>query len=241
MIALVIFLVIIIIALIFIFMIRERRIKSEFVRQQEIIDEHRKKSVIWEEGILRSQIQPHFIYNVLNTIKYLCKHNPKEASEAIDRFSAFLRESMDAFSLHECIPFEDEIEIVNNYIYLEKKRFGDKVDVEFNLECTDFAIPALSVQPLVENAIKHGITKRLGGGCVWISAKESPEEYTVEIKDNGVGFYVEGPKDPNKSHVGLENTKNRLALMCGGDLDIISDVDMGTTITIHIPKENEDE
>lgn len=189
------------------------------------------------QDILMSQIQPHFLYNVLNTIKYFCKQNPAEAAIVIDKFSAFLRKSMDVFSSRECIPFEQEIEIVKNYVYLEKRRFGDKVEVIYDLKTTDFFVPSLSVQPMVENAIKHGITKKMGGGQVWISTYEDSANNYIEIRDNGVGFYVNGPKkDDGKSHIGIENTAKRIEVMCNGKLSIESEPESITKVLIELPK-----
>lgn len=207
-------------------------LKNEFAKKEERL----LTNAIHGQELLRSQIQPHFIYNVLNTIKYLCKRDSDEALIAIDAFSDFLRESMDAFSKTDGIPLNEELEIVKNYVFLEKKRFGDKVEAVFLIECDEFTVPALSIQVLVENAIKHGITKRLGGGFVQIITKETPKEYSVIVKDNGVGFYENEIKNDNKTHVGIENTNHRLELMYNGWLEIKSIKDSGTEAIMHLPK-----
>lgn len=202
--------------------------------------EARIESISESQEILISQIQPHFLYNVLNTIKYLCKRNPDEALIAIDRFSLFLRKSMDAFNSKECIPLLQELEIVENYVYLEKCRFGDKVEVIFDIICDDFKVPSLSIQPMVENAIKHGITKNIGGGTVWINTYEKDESNIVEIRDNGVGFYVDAPNpDDKKSHIGLKNTAKRIETMSHGSFTIKSEPGSQTVVIMKIPKETQ--
>lgn len=219
------------------------RVSYKRIRQEAALAvaeeyESKMKSLAEGQALLISQIQPHFLYNVLNTIKYLCKRNPDEALEAIDRFSAFLRKSMDSFNSTECIPLEQELDIVKNYVYLEKCRFGDKVEVYYEIQSKDFNVPPLSIQPMVENAVKHGITKNLGGGHIWIKTYEEPDNYVVEIVDDGVGFYV-GTKaaDDGKSHIGIKNTAQRIKTMSKGTFSVESEVGSSTRVLITIPKE----
>lgn len=230
-------LIFVIIAVVVIYQVRFKRYKNSLEKKYAIENENIKSNAMYSQEILRSQIQPHFIYNVLNTIKYLCKKNPNEALEAIDALSAFLRQSMDSLSNVSGVLFQDEIEIVKDFIFLEKKRFGQRLEVKYNITCQDFTVPALSVQTIVENAIKHGITKKIGGGCVWIETLENDTEYQVIITDNGVGFRMEDKKNDDRSHVGIENTNKRLDILCGGHLDIESEIDVMTKVVMHIPKE----
>lgn len=200
--------------------------------------EAKMESLAMGQELLVSQIQPHFIYNVLNTIKYLCKRNPEEALYAIDCFSSLLRESMHTFNSTECIPFSQEMGIVENYVYLEKCRFGDKVEVITDTAVTDFCLPSLSVQPLVENAIKHGITKKLGGGTVWIKTYRDEDNNYVEITDNGVGFFIDDITGDGKKHIGIKNTAQRIQTMCKGKLTIDSEIDKATRVLLTVPREN---
>lgn len=183
-----------------------------------------------------SQIQPHFIFNSLSTIKFLVKKNPAEAIEAIDEFSDYLRGSMDSLTRTRGVPFLEEIEFVNHYLYLEKKRFGDKIHIEYDIRMDGFMVPAFSVQPIVENAVKHGIRGQLQGGSIKIATKEDAKNYIIQVTDDGAGFDPQTPKEDGKSHVGIANVKKRLALMCEGTLEIESAPGKGCMVTIRIPK-----
>lgn len=185
-----------------------------------------------------SQIQPHFIFNSLTAIKHLCKKDPEDAQDAIDNFSFFLRGSLDALSLKNCVAFEHELEITKNYLYLEQKRFGDKLKILYDIKEKAFFIPALSVQPIVENAVRHGIRQKNGAGCVKISTYTYGRNCFVKVSDDGVGFDMENLNKDGMLHVGISNVENRLKLMCGGTLEIKSTPGKGTEVTIKVPKAN---
>lgn len=232
-----IIILIIVVVIVFIISRWEESVKRKTIDSLTKEFEKKLEGITEGQEILMSQIQPHFIYNVLNTIKYFCKNNPNEALIVIDKFSLFLRKIMDVFSSKECIPLEQEMDIVKNYVYLEKCRFGDKVDVIYDIQSTDFNVPPLSIQPMVENAIKHGITKKMGGGQVWVKTYEDSENNYVEIRDNGVGFYVGGPeKIDGKSHIGIKNTSKRIEVMSLGELNIESEPGRITKVLIRLPK-----
>jgi sensor histidine kinase YesM len=122
---------------------------------------------------------------------------------------------------------------------LEKLRFQEELEVVYDINTEDFALPVSSVQPLVEHAVKHGVGKKIGGGTVTIHTSESESHYIIRISDDGVGFVVGGDADHNNTHVGIDNTKRRLDLMIGGDLEIESEKGKGTTASILIPKRRE--
>ena len=183
-----------------------------------------------------SQLQPHFIYNSLSAIAEI-EGVPVKAQKAIVDFSKYLRENLDAMTSSELVSFEAELEHIRKYADLEKLRFLEKVNVVFDTQCTDFSLPALTVQMLVENAIKHGITKRYEGGTVWISSKEDEKNYVVTVRDDGVGFDVKS--DIMLNHIGIANARKRLEYAVGGTLEITSEMGVGTTVTIKIPKQKE--
>lgn len=183
-----------------------------------------------------SQIQPHFIFNSLSTIKFLVKKDQMEALEAIDEFSDYLRGSMDSLTRKCCVPFSEELELVNHYMYLEKKRFGDKINIKYDIQLDGFMVPALSVQPIVENAVKHGIRGQLKGGTIEIATKEDTKNFIIQVTDDGAGFDPQAKKEDGKSHVGIANVQKRLALMCEGTLEIESAPQKGCQVTIRIPK-----
>lgn len=198
-----------------------------------------KELVTANTAIMISQIQPHFLYNALNTIKYLIKRDPKTAEKAVISFSKYLRGNMDSITQKAPIPFTEELEHIKNYCDIELLRFGEKLEIVYNTDFVDFNVPSLTIQPLVENAIKHGVTKRPEGGTVTITTEETDNFYTIVIEDNGVGFDTENPDytpNDNHAHVGLKNVKNRLEMMVNADVVVQSELDVGTTITINIPK-----
>ncbi len=187
--------------------------------------------------LMLSQIQPHFMYNALNTIKYLTKKDPKSAETAIVKFSSYLRANMDSLTQKEPIPFAKEMEHVQNYIHIESLRFGDRLKVEYHIEYDDFLIPPLTIQPIAENAIKHGINQKVDGGTLKISTFEAPDEIFVVIEDNGVGFDINEQKNDGRSHIGMNNIKIRLKEMLNARVEIDSVIGVGTKVTINIPKE----
>ncbi len=191
---------------------------------------------IMRTEIMLSQIKPHFMFNALSTIKYLCHSDPKKAEEAVDEFSAYLRISLESMNENRCIPLENEIHHIENYVALEKKRFGERVNFEMNLVDDDISIPALSLQPLVENAIKHGITKKIEGGTVSVTTERKGDVFEIKVTDNGVGFDSGKPNaNDGRKHIGIQNVRERLKSMCQGELEIKSKIGEGTTSIIRIP------
>ena len=188
--------------------------------------------------LMLSQIQPHFMYNALNTIKYLTKKDPKKAENAIVRFSSYLRANMDSLTQKEPISFKKEMEHVDNYISIERLRFGDRLNVEYNIEYDNFVIPPLTIQPIAENAIKHGINQKVNGGTLKISSFEKNGFINILIEDDGVGFDVNEVKNDGRSHVGMNNIKSRLKEMLNAEVIVESAENQGTTVTIKIPKED---
>jgi two-component system LytT family sensor kinase len=200
------------------------------LRQQE------KKLAEQRIDIMLSQIQPHFLYNTLGTIACLCRDDPQKAEKATEEFAKFLRGNMDSLKARGPIPFERELSHVMNYLYLEKQRFGDRLNVVYKVEATDFFIPPLSLQPLVENAVRHGILKKKEGGTITICTMESDEYAVVMIVDDGIGMEKAGglPNLGEHGHIGIENVRDRLWIMVKGRMEVDSS-DQGTRITLRIP------
>ena len=182
-----------------------------------------------------SQIQPHFIYNTLGTIEQLCITEPDAASKLVRNFSLYLRGNFSELDNAKPIMFSQEMNHVKHYTDIEQVRFPD-MTIQYDLRSVEFLLPALSVQPLVENAIKHGLMGLEEGGIVTISAYETVESYMVEVTDDGVGFDMNLGYDETK-HVGIKNIRGRIEAMCKGTLTIESKVGIGTRATIKIPKE----
>ena len=189
-------------------------------------------------AVMVSQIQPHFLFNTLDTIYGLCDEDVGQAKKAIASFSRYLRTNLDSLKRTTPVPIAKEMEHVRTYLELERMSDANRVDYEFDMQASDFSVPTLSVQTLVENAVKHGINKKEEGGTVKVSTRELADEFTVAIIDDGVGFDPSN-RDSKGMHVGIENTRSRLAAMCGGTLEISSQPGHGATATMHIPKEGE--
>lgn len=187
-------------------------------------------------SIMLSQIQPHFLYNTLNSIYQLCETNPMRARSMVNFFAEYLRNNLSTLEEPGLISFETELAHITTYLEIEKIRFEDTLEIEYDIKCKAFYLPVLTVQPLVENAVKHGTSKKRGGGRVVISTAEDGENYVITVKDTGCGFDPSVPKNDGKSHVGIENVRQRLFNMCGGSLSIESEVGKGTLATIIIPK-----
>lgn len=206
--------------------------EAQFARQDKELLELRTK-------IMLSQMQPHFLYNTLATISGLCfLENAQQAREVVDKFADYFRQNLDSMGKDVFIPFEKELEHIQTYLWLEQVRFGDALVVEYNIGPSSFQIPSLTLQPLVENAVKHGIRKKKGGGTVTVETVDAAGEYIVIVRDNGAGFDpCEAPDDTSRSHVGIENITQRLEALCGGHVEIRSQKGVGTVVTVHIPKE----
>lgn len=184
-----------------------------------------------------SQIKPHFLYNSLNVIEDLCDEDPRLAKEAINMFSLYLRGNMASIDIRGPIPFRQELEHTKTYIGIEKLRFEDTLEVCYDIACTDFHIPALTVEPLVENAVKHGVrANKDGRGTVIVATRELPDRFEVVITDDGPGFDPSRLPGDGETHVGIANVRQRLAQVCGGSLEIRSVPGRGTTATIILPK-----
>ena len=200
---------------------------------------YREKEKLIEEqknALMLSQINPHFMYNTLSTIAAMCEISPKQAKDLTVDFSTYLRQNIATLTSEELIPFEKEMAHVECYLKIEKARFGDRLNVIYNTQCTSFDIPPLTVQPLVENAVKHGVTKKASGGTVKISTYVEGKKYVIEIIDDGVGFDFESyVSDDTREHLGLQNVKTRVADKCKGKLTVKSTVGVGTRVTIEIP------
>ena len=148
---------------------------------------------------------------------------------------------MDSLTQTDLIPFGQELSHVQNYINIEKIRFGDRLKVDYAIGCTQFFIPVLTVQPLVENAIRHGVTKKREGGTVTIRTFEDARGFVIEVFDDGVGFDPALSGCDGQPHTGILNVRTRLQNMCGGSLEIASCPAKGTSSIVRIPKEHHHE
>jgi hypothetical protein len=207
----------------------------QFVRahEQEILDGQRIQ-------IMLSQIKPHFLYNSLEAIRRLYRKDPLQAEEALLEFERYLRGNMESLTQESMIPFMTELEHTRLYLKMEQLRFPDELRIVYDLEAKDFLIPPLTLEPLAENAVRHGIREKTSGeGTVTISTREYPDRWEIQVADDGPGF------DPNaavdeKKHIGLHNVRERLRY-AGATLRLESPPEGGTRATILIPRTAEEQ
>ena len=225
------------VSIVVIFLFLQAQQGRQNAEQAKVIAEQENQLMQSRVAIMLSQIQPHFLYNSLNAIGYLCEKDPPAAKAAVDDFAAYLRGNLDSLKRTTPVPFEKELNHVRIYLSLEKMRFDEELNVAWDISSTDFLIPALTVQPLVENAVKYGVGKKAGGGTVTISSAEYPDRFEVIVSDDGVGYDPALTQADGRTHIGIDNVRARLESMVGGTLEIRSERDRGTAAVITVPKE----
>lgn len=194
-----------------------------------------------ELAFLQAQIKPHFLYNAINTMVSFCYTDSERAANLLVNFSKYLRLVFDIDHKSMLVPLEREIELIKAYIEIEKARFGNQINVEYNIEpaLLSMKIPSFCIQPLVENAIKHGLCKKAGGGTVLISAKKSEGSVIINVRDSGIGMSAEwldklrNIESANEG-VGFFNVSRRIKSWKDARLDIQSTEGEGTAVTIKI-------
>ncbi len=183
-------------------------------------------------NIMVLQMRPHFIYNTLTDIYYLCEQNPKEAQQVTLDFITYLRKNFYAIVSENPVPFDDELEHARAYLSVESTRFDENLIVEYNIEHRNFLIPPLTLQPLVENAVRYGLDPDGGQLKIIIQTHQTINGSVIIVSDNGPGFDT---ANAFESAGALSNIKQRLEMMCKGTLKIDSTEDKGTTVTIFVP------
>ena len=205
-------------------------IHNDAAKQQLISEKELESS---RSQLMVSQIQPHFIYNSLNTIYYLIDIDQEQAKDAVSTFSDYLRQNINALKNDSPVPFSEELEHIKAYVSLEQLRFGERLSVVYEIGAEDFLVPPLTIQPLVENAIKHGISVKEEGGTVRLSTEKIEDGVVLKVSDDGVGFDTTRFSDDNKStHIGLYNVRSRLKNMCNAELTVSSRKGEGTVCSI---------
>ncbi|WP_338114623.1 ATP-binding protein [Paenibacillus faecis] len=199
-----------------------------------------------EAAWLQAQIQPHFLFNALNSVLALSETEPDRMRDLLEVFGEFLRDKFRLQNKDEAAPLEQELSIVRSYLYIEQVRFGDRLCVEWDVDetCRDLEIPMLTIQPLAENAIRHGITIRSRGGKITVRVKDRGDYAEVLVEDDGVGMEEEvwrrvlDSGTDSRTGVGLWNTHLRLKRHYGRGLQIHSVPGQGTSVSFRIHKEN---
>lgn len=191
-----------------------------------------------EIKVLQTQVNPHFLFNTLTVINSLCRSNPDKARSVIDNLAEFYRKNLRINA--RFVSLQDEIEHIESYLEIIKTRFESKIDIHYDIDRgLDCYLPPLSLQPLVENSIKHGLLPKKGGGVISIRAhKETGRNFIkIEVEDNGKGFNMNKTASSDSNYIGLENVRKRLLNCFGDDLtwEINTKPDVGTRITIAVP------
>lgn len=208
---------------VFIFMLSQAR---ALLRLQEALSESRMR-------LMMSQIKPHFMYNTLNSIRTMIRKDSDTADTLVLQFARFLRSNIRSIGSENMIPFSQELKMVEAYVAIEEICYP-QVHVSYEIEVHNFMIPPLTVQPLVENAIRHGIMPKPDGGIVIVRTREAPDGIFIEVEDNGVGFQAtELPNEPDS--YGLRNIKSRLEYFCRAKIGITSEPEKGSKVVIFMP------
>lgn len=186
--------------------------------------------------VLTQQMRPHFIRNVLLSIHFLCKEDPEKAQKMILDFSDYLQQNFTAVVREGTIPFTEELEHVRSYLSVEQVRYDDSLIVVYDTPYIRFRLPPLTLQPLVENAVRHGYNPDTAPLHITVRTRETAAGSVITVEDDGSGY---NPQDDGEPHTALKNIRERLEMLCGGSLSIESAPGGGTTVTITLPKQTE--
>lgn len=200
-------------------------------------EEFEKRLKELQTNVLNHQINPHYIFNSLNTIKMLYEDSHDLGAKALDLFSSNLRDYVAAAD-SDIVTLDVELKNVNNYIELENLKHNKPYQIIYNITGSDFLVPYFSLQPLVENIVKYSKVNEKESGHIIISAEEDDESYNLTIEDNGEGFDINSIK---KTSHGINNSRERFRLLFNASFNIKSSIEKGTKIVIKIPKENSNE
>ena len=207
------------------------QMERELVRKERELQDAKVKTMM-------NQIRPHFIYNTLVSIYVLCKEDPERASEVVSEFTNYLQANFTAIASTELTSFGEELRNTRAYVAVESVLYGDKLQVEYDTEFTAFRLPPLTLQPLVENAVKYGVGKGYSPGHIRILSRAVPGGAELTVEDNGPG-YAPSPREDNEAHIGLASVRERLELMCSGTLSVGPRAGGGTTVTVFVPSGKE--
>ena len=198
---------------------------EERMRQQQVIARQR-------ASIMVLQMRPHFIYNTMMSIYYLCVQDPEKAQRVTLDFTTYLRKNFTAIASDETIPFSEELEHTRAYLAVEQAQFEDGLFVDYDTPHTRFRVPPLTLQPIVENAVKHGMDPDSEPLRIRIRTREADGASVILVEDNGPGFEA---ADNDEPHIALKNIRQRLEMMCGGTLSILPRAGGGTVVRVTIP------
>ena len=204
---------------------------DQYTRQQREIAHQR-------ASVMVLQMRPHFIYNTMTTIYYLCKQDADKAQQVTLDFIDYLRQNFNAIASEDAVPFADELKHTQSYLAVEKAQHENNLFVEFDTPVTWFRLPPLTLQPLVENSVKHGMDPNAGPLTISVRTEQTDAGILITVEDDGRGF---DPNDKSKPHPALDNIENRLKQQCGGSLTVSPRKGGGTSVKIRIPAARSEE
>lgn len=207
----------------FLFILLDQRDKTLFLQ---------KENMRQQASILKLQMRPHFIYNTMISIYYLCQQDVEKAQQVILDFTSYLRQNYSAIAKEELIPFSDELEHTRAYLSVVQVRYEGLLFVNFDIPHKHFLLPALTLQPIVENSVQHGVDPELDPLSISVCTRKTKHGSKIVVEDNGIGY---SPVTDNQVHIGLKNVRERLRLMCDATLKISPRSGGGTVVTIEIP------
>ncbi len=213
----------------------QKKVDEIMARENLKVVSSEKQLVQAQMRMLQAQIEPHFLFNTLANIQTLIPRAPDKASLMLDNFIAYLRQSLTASRAQEGT-VKQEVDLLRNYLELLKIRMGDRLQFEFDIEpdLQGASLAPMLLQPVVENAIKHGLEPKVEGGKVRVSARRSGETMVLTVADNGLGFSDHA--DRSGAGVGLANLRERLAVLYDGQATLtVADAAPGTVITVSVP------
>ena len=212
----------------------EREQEAALRQREEMLDQRSAR-------VLVEQIHPHFVANALMSIQQLCYTDPEAAAQRIEDFAGYLRANIDALTTDELIPFETELEHIQQYVALEQADPARIFTIDFHLNAGDFLLPALTVQPIVENAIRHGaLCRKDQMGKVTLTTERVGKFIRVTVEDNGIGKPADTPRQDQHHGVGIQNVRFRLEKQCGGALTLTQG-DQGMKAVITLPNMEEED
>jgi sensor histidine kinase YesM len=198
---------------------------DQFMHQQREIANQR-------ADIMVLQMRPHFICNTMMGIYYLCDQDPQKAKQVTLDFTTYLRKNFTAIASEDTVPFTAELEHTRAYLAVEQAQFEDSLFVSFDTPHTMFRVPPLTLQPIVENAVKHGLTASSDPIHISVVTRQTDSASEILVEDDGPGF---APADDNEPHIALNNIRQRLEWMCKGKLTISPREGGGTSVRVRIP------
>ena len=211
---------------------RDLRRQREIAEQQREIAEQQREIAHQRASLMVLQMRPHFIYNTMTSIYCLCSQDPEKAQQVLMDFTTYLRKNFTAVASDTPVPFTSELDHTRAYLAVEQAQYAKSLIVEYDTPHTFFRVPPLTLQPIVENAIKHGRDPNAAPLRISIRTRKTDSGSEITVLDSGRGFALTDNSEP---HIALINIRQRLEMMCGGSLTIAPNDGGGTVVKVTIP------